>query len=213
MAKQQKLNAKTLEPFVPEGAAQPVIDLLNSKHLSLTIKNPRKTKIGDYRPPRKKGQPHEISVNGDLNPYAFLVTLIHEFAHLTTFEKYDFREIKPHGPEWKKEFQHFLDPFVKKAIFPDSIKAALDCYLRNPAAATCSDYQLMQALRAFDTNNDDRVLLDELANDTYFIWGKERLFKKEGKIRKRLRCLEVKTNKYYLFNPAAEVKPYYEAKS
>ena len=28
-------------------------------------------------------QPHRISVNNDLNKYAFLVTLVHEFAHYT----------------------------------------------------------------------------------------------------------------------------------
>ncbi len=209
MAKQQRLNAKTIEPFVPEGAAQPVIDLLNAKHLSLTIKNPRKTKIGDYRPPRKEGEPHEISVNGDLNSYAFLITLIHEYAHLTTFEKYDFSKIRPHGAEWKKEFRKSLNPFIKKAIFPESIKVALDRYLKNPAA--CTDYQLMQALREFDTDREEHVLLDELPNNSHFIWDKKRLFKKEGKIRKRLRCLEVKTNKYYLFNPTVEVKPYHAA--
>lgn len=208
MGKQQNLNAKTLAPFVPEGASELVVKLLNSKDLNLTIKNPRKTKVGDYRPPTQKGQPHKISVNGDLNPYAFLVTLIHEFAHLTTFEQYDFRKIKPHGSEWKNEFKQLLNPFLEENIFPQSIKDALDQYLKNPAAATCTDYQLMKALRAFDKDQDKSILLEELPDNTHFLWNKNRVFKKEKKIRKRYRCLDLQTQRYYLFNPAAEVKPY-----
>jgi len=193
---------------VPEGAAEPAIELLNDRHLALTVKKPRKTKIGDYRPPRKKGMPHEISVNGDLNPYAFLVTLIHEYAHLKAFERYGQQKIKPHGPEWKMEFQQLLNPFISRDIFPDSIRTALSRYLENPSAATCTDYQLMQALRAFDKTPSGLILLDELPEDAHFIWGENRVFKKAGKLRKRLRCIELKTQRYYLFNPAAEVRPY-----
>ena len=42
----------------------------------------RATKLGDYRPPRLDECCHRITVNDDLNIYAFLVTLLHELAHL-----------------------------------------------------------------------------------------------------------------------------------
>jgi len=33
------------------------------------------------------------------------------------------------------------------------------------------------------------------------------LFQKKEKLRKRYKCIELKTKKIYLFNPLAEVKP------
>ena len=39
---------------------------------------------------------HRISVNGNLNKYSFLITLIHELAHLLTFTQYKNR-VDPHG--------------------------------------------------------------------------------------------------------------------
>ncbi len=40
---------------------------------------PRKSKWGDFR--WQAGQPSQISINRDLSPEAFLITLLHEFAH------------------------------------------------------------------------------------------------------------------------------------
>ena len=48
----------------------------------------------------------------NLNPYRFLMTLVHEVAHLVAFQKYG-RAIKPHGKEWKFTFQTLMLPFIR----------------------------------------------------------------------------------------------------
>ncbi|HAD34265.1 MAG TPA: hypothetical protein DCF44_07170 [Chitinophagaceae bacterium] len=44
-----------------------------------------------------------MSVNGNLNSYHFLITLLHEIAHMLVWEQFRNR-VKPHGLEWKHVF-------------------------------------------------------------------------------------------------------------
>ena len=74
--------------------------------------------MGDYRPPYA-GQGHRISINYDLNSYSFLVTTVHEFAHLLTWNEHK-RKAKPHGAEWKANFKRMMRPFFEKEVFPIS---------------------------------------------------------------------------------------------
>ena len=59
------------------------------------VKKSRSSKYGDYRPPLK-GSNHLITINYDMNKYAFLITLVHEIAHLTNWNKHK-DKVKPHG--------------------------------------------------------------------------------------------------------------------
>ena len=59
----------------------------------------------------------KITVNGDLNPYSFLITTIHEFAHLVTFEEYQGR-VKPHGKEWQLTYSKMLYPVIEDGGLP-----------------------------------------------------------------------------------------------
>src|SRR5437868_12893848 len=90
---------KELESFLPEGTADDVIRFLQLYKVHLTITRERQSVLGDYRN-KHFGRNHRISVNGNLNKYSFLITLLHELAHLVAFEKYGGR-IQPHGKEWK----------------------------------------------------------------------------------------------------------------
>ena len=92
-----------LQKYLPTGTEDYAADLLLKHSIHLYIKKPRTSKFGDYRAPRP-GENHRISVNKDLNPYAFLVTFLHEVAHLLNYEKHRTR-VKPHGPEWKLHFR------------------------------------------------------------------------------------------------------------
>ena len=76
--------ANKLKPFLPEKTEGYISELILKHEANFTIARKRKTKLGDYRRPFN-GQGHRISVNGDLNQYGFLITTVHEFAHLTTF--------------------------------------------------------------------------------------------------------------------------------
>jgi len=196
--------ANALKRYIPECYIPYVVELMFSENLAFRISKPRKTKAGDYRPPFK-GEPHRISINGDLNPYAFLITTIHEFAHMTTYVRYG-GKVLPHGPEWKMEFKRLLIPVLEKKELPKSIEKALLRSLNNLKASSCTDIHLMRALREFNENNEDKELLENIGNNTYFQLGKM-TFQRGILRRRKYLCTEVNTGKKYLVNRLAEVEP------
>src|SRR6266699_2864927 len=91
-----------LAAYLPDGSFENVVHYLHQHRVHLTVTRERKSVLGDYRN-AVHGKNHRITVNGNLNKYAFLITLLHELAHLLTYEKYGHR-IQPHGAPWKSEF-------------------------------------------------------------------------------------------------------------
>ncbi len=168
----------------------------------LRIKKSRSTKYGDYRPP-VNGENHLITINYDMNKYAFLITLVHEIAHLSNYNKNKDR-VKPHGDEWKLHYKLLMQRFLIPDIFPVDIITALRKYMNNPAASSCSDHNLLRVLKKYDIRQDT-VLLEELSIGTIFRYNKSRDFIKGEQIRKRFKCKELVTNRVYLFNPLVEV--------
>jgi hypothetical protein len=163
----------------------------------------RKTILGDYRH-RTHHENQRISVNGNLNPYAFLVTLLHELAHLLAFENYGNR-IAAHGKEWKHVFGKLLAQFIEHDVFPADIKKALLQSLHDPAASSCSDEILLRVLKNYDEKKDQQVFVEALSEGTLFKTHDGRIFRKGEKLRKRFRCEEVKTKRIYLFSAVYEV--------
>ena len=73
-----------LQQFLPPGTLDAVLHYLHEYKIHLTVAKERQSILGDYRH-RTTDRNHRISVNGNLNKYAFLITLIDEIAHLLTF--------------------------------------------------------------------------------------------------------------------------------
>lgn len=190
---------------MPEEAAPIISNWINDTGCLFKISRSRSSKLGDYRAPFR-GSPHRISVNYDLNPYSFLITTIHEFAHLQTWNKHQHR-VKPHGTEWKNHFKQLMDPFLKLSIFPADIKQAILNYMENPAASSCTDLHLFRTLKAYDTAKSSALTVESLEDGHYFALKNGRSFQRIGKIRKRYKCMELSTRRIYLFNPIAEVFP------
>ncbi|AIM36164.1 hypothetical protein KO02_05215 [Sphingobacterium sp. ML3W] len=195
----------TLRKYMPEVAAPIISRWINDTGCLLKISKSRSTKFGDYRAPYR-GAGHRISVNHDLNPYAFLITTIHEFAHLKTWQQFK-HQVKPHGIEWKDNFKQLMDPFLQLEVFPQEIKDAVVKYLENPAASSCTDLHLFRTLQRFDKQSEQIFTVEMLPEKEHFKLKNGRIFQKQSKIRKRYRCLEIMTNKVYLFSPIAEVDP------
>src|SRR3954467_6000025 len=103
-----------LKKYMPEHAVEPCADWVIQHRVRVNITKSRASKYGDYRPPQR-GKGHLISINHDLNRFAFLITFVHEIAHLSCEIKYK-RNIDPHGREWKQEFQLLLSPFLQQYI-------------------------------------------------------------------------------------------------
>ena len=112
-----------LQKFLPPNTYEPVLQYLQFYRVHLTVAKERKTILGDYRH-RSGRHSHRISVNGNLNQYAFLITLLHELAHLLTFEKWA-NKVSAHGKEWKAVFGQLLAQFIEHDIFPDDIKKSI----------------------------------------------------------------------------------------
>jgi hypothetical protein len=148
-------------------------------------------------------------VNDDLNPYAFLTTLLHEIAHAATWESHRarIRRVRPHGSEWKAEFERILQPVVAGRMLPEDINAALRRAMQNPAAATCSDRDLMLALARYDPIDPGLVFVESLTAGTIFRTDGGRLFRLGPKLRSRYRCIEQRTGREYRMHPLCRVSP------
>ena len=199
-------NSEILRKYIPEFAVSTIASWIIEFDFKLKITKERSTKLGDYSSPRD-GLNHTITINHNLNQYSFFVTLVHEIAHLKTFETHKNR-VNPHGEEWKQSFRDLMYPFLNTDDLPLDILYALRKYMQNPAASSCSDVTLMRTLKLYDTDttNAHLMLLEHLPYRSHFIFNGDRIFEKGEKLRKRFRCKEISTGSVYLFNPLAEVE-------
>lgn len=193
-----------LRNFVPAGFEPMVADLLFKDPVHFKIVKPRNTKLGDFRA-GIGGQKHQITVNGDLNPYAFLVTTLHEFAHLETFIQYGNR-VKPHGEEWKSTYRKLLLPAIDSGLLPQDILHALVNSLTSTKASSCSDVTLSRVLKNYDPPKEGVALLESLPKNTTFALQGKKFIKGELR-RKRYLCEEVTTRRKYLVHALSEVNP------
>jgi SprT protein len=190
--------------YIPERAVDPCFELIREFSVHLKIVNERFTRHGDYR--RLPNGQHMITVNASSNKYRFFITLIHEIAHLVAFEKYG-RQIKPHGIEWKKTFQHLMIPFIRPEIFPSELLPLIARHFKNPKASSSTDANLAIALNAYDTvQHKEKSYVFELPIGSVFRIYNGKIFKKGNKRRKRFECIELASGRMYLFQPNAEVE-------
>lgn len=194
---------QTLAKYLPELAVSPCFELIKNSQVHLKIVNERVTRHGDYR--RGKDGKHQITVNASLNKYRFLITLIHEIAHLMAFEKYG-RNIKPHGIEWKKTFQFLMLPFIRPEVFPSQLLPLLANHFKNPKASSSTDARLSIALKQFDEQQSEKSYVYELPIGCVFRIYNGKLFKKGNKRTKRYECVEISSGRIFLFQPNAEVE-------
>ena len=195
--------SEVLAKYLPEHAVLPCFELIKMNAVHLKIVNERQTRHGDYR--KGNSGKHEVTGNANLNKYRFLITLVHEIAHLVAFEKFG-KHIKPHGVEWKMTFQRLMVPFIRPEIFPHSVLPLVANHFRNPTASSDTDAKLAFALKQFDERKVDIHFVHEVPSGSFFRIKNGRVFQKKGLRVKRYECLEVKTGRTYLFNANAEVE-------
>ena len=189
--------------YLPERAIAKCASLIAGHKVVIHVVRNRKTKHGDFRVQPKR--PVSITINAMENPYRFLLTFLHEWAHYKVFTSYTFRK-KPHGKEWKSAFQQMVAPFLEGDIFPESLLIPLKKHMQNARATFDADANLSMALRAFDPPNNKKCIF-ELEQGALFNAQDGRVFSKDAKRRTRFICTCVKTKKQYLFPPFVEVSP------
>ena len=195
--------SEVLAKYLPEHAVLPCFELIKINSVHLKIVNERQTRHGDYR--KGISGKHEVTVNANLNKYRFLITLVHEIAHLVAFEKFG-KHIKPHGVEWKMTFQRLMVPFIRPEIFPHSVLPLVANHFRNPTASSDTDAKLAFALKQFDERKVDIHFVHEVPSGSFFRLKNGRVFQKKGLRVKRYECIEVTTGRMFLFNANAEVE-------
>ncbi|CAM4184677.1 SprT-like domain-containing protein [Gillisia hiemivivida] len=191
-----------LEKYLPSHAVSPLFKLIEQNNIHLKIVNERVTRHGDYR--RKENGVHQITINANLNKFRFLITLVHEIAHLLAFDRFG-RTIKPHGREWKFTFQQMMLPFIRPEIFPVQLLPLIAKHFKNPKASSDTDAQLSVALKSYDPENDKNYVFELPLGGVFRIYN-GKVFKKGAKRRKRYECVEMDTGRIYLFQPNAEVE-------
>ncbi len=196
---------QALAAYLPDGCFEMVTGYLHHYKVHLTITKQRKSVLGDYRHAGWGGN-HRISINGNLNKYEFLITLLHELAHLLTFEQYK-NKAEPHGKEWKAHYSRLLVDFVQHRIFPADIAKALQKSINNPSATANGETDLLLVLRRYDPVKKEGYLhVVDVPEGALFQTENGRIFRKGPKRRKRFECIEVKTGLHYTFSPISEVR-------
>lgn len=199
-----------LKQFLPNGSFDPVVQLIHQYKVHLTVTKARKSVLGDYRHPFL-GANHKISVNGNLNQFEFLITLLHELAHLLCYEAYKNR-VEAHGQEWKAIYGNLLSQFIQLDIFPEDIQKCLLKTIKNPAATANGETQLLLVLRKYNPLQKEGVqFIANIAEGTLFEAMKGKVFRRGKKRRIRIECVEVSTGHVYSFSALTEVKVIQEA--
>ena len=201
--KEHPLHA--LAAYLPDNSFEPVVAYINHYKIHLTVTRQRKSVLGDYRHAGGWGN-HKISINGNLNKYEFLITFLHELAHLFTYEQYK-NKVEPHGLEWKNNYSQLLQDFVQRNIFPQDIVKALQKSIKNPSATANGETELLMILRNYSQQSKPGItIVDNIPDGGEFITENGRHFKKIGKRRKRYECVELNTGRRYSFSGLSEVK-------
>ncbi len=195
-----------LKRYFPAAAMPQVVASIDSRCFSLFFKPPRRTKLGDFRPPRNRGDICLITLNQDLHPFQMLITFVHELAHYDVYQKYGSR-VQPHGDEWKSAFSSLMRPYLVSAIFPDDVLVQLKQHLCNISASSSADLDLLSVLRSYEPRREGFVTVEEIPMGADFITERGLLLQKGPRLRKRYKCYCKAKNQCYLVNPLLEVLP------
>lgn len=156
-----------LQEHVPPAAVSYCVDLWNASPFELKLTKSRQTKVGDFTSRGTRSHPR-ITLNHDLNPYLFLMTYVHEVAHLRVYLERGNR-VDPHGEEWKSAFTDLMVPLLWESVFPEEILHELRRHMINPRASSFADTHLTHAFRKFDKNVQAFMVLSDVPEGSIFL--------------------------------------------
>ncbi len=186
--------SEILAQHIPKAAYVYCLQLWQQHQFHFSLRKKRITKVGDFT--CYPGGTPRITINHDIEPYLFLITYVHEVAHLAIHCQHGNR-VESHGKEWKLAFQQLMEPVLNEDVFPGRLLSGLKKHLKNPKASTFSDSQFTALLRSFDERQRHTVLLSHLPEGSVF--GFQGKWFKKGKLRRtRVECRELKTRLRYL---------------
>jgi SprT protein len=183
-----------LQPHLPAAALDYCVRLWQQNPFQFHLSKKRISKSGDFT--CKRGHEPRITVNRDLTQLEFLITYVHEVAHLHVHQAHGFKA-EAHGTEWKLKFRELMTPILYDSIFPEPILSCLKEHLQNAKASTYSDAELTRLLHQGDARTAKLVYLADLPEGSTFDLN-GRFFKKGKLKRTRVLCTELKSKKLFL---------------
>jgi SprT protein len=197
-----------LEKHVPAQSVEYCVGLWKEINFSFTVTRKRSSCFGNHSFRMDRG--HLITVNYDLNPQAFLLTYVHEVAHLRTFEAHQRpkfgllrrKRIDPHGNEWKQSFIQLMKPILNETHFTEQVLTPLRHYMADPKASSVSYHPLAKVLHM---QADEGQHLSDVAVGVVFKF-KDKLYRKIEVRRTRIICEELNSRNRFLISGAAHVK-------
>ena len=190
---------QTFHDLVPYRSIKLLQYWIDELDVKVVLSLPRKTKLGDFKVRHNR---FVVSINNNLNPYSFLITLTHELAHAFVYKEYK-KKVIPHGKSWQKTFKSLMLNFLTPDYFPEDILRVLSRHMLSPKASTYSDLELIKVLKKHDEIKS--FTISDISEGELFNTSNGRAFVKGQLLRKRYKCFECKTNKVYMFHPFAEV--------
>ena len=201
-------NKAILLKYLPAGAVEDIFTYLYTNKIHFKIVNDRKTKLGDYRWPQLHFRYHQITINGGLNPYAFLFVLLHEMAHHAVYLRYQ-TAVQPHGLEWQAQYRSMLLQRIGHGLFPNDVEKAVAEYCASLPLKASAEHKVMNLLWHYDPDygHSTQTLLKTLPIGTQFLTADGRAFRSLEKRRTRYKCLSLPDGLIYLVHGDAKVTP------
>lgn len=193
-----------LNRFMPPGTATLYVRQIESvRGINFKLTRERSSKNGDYRPNVTPWR-HQISVNITLPPFHFLVTLLHETAHLMVHERYKAHG-EPHGSRWQAAFSELIVPYIQPGVLPHEMAHALSNHVAKGFATTTGDPLLLAVFRKLDGSANFITTLETLPDGAVFALQGQ-LFRKGQKLRTFYKCLSLSNQREYRVRATAEVE-------
>jgi len=187
-----------------KGSEELVNSWLLATPVPVVLARTRRSKHGDFRV-SSRGRPACITINHDLHPVEFLITLTHEIAHYRNWMKYG-RRVSPHGPEWRNEFREMLVEVLKTGILEKEIAAEIvQHYFRRTLIGSGSS-EVLNRLLGKTVENTGALYVADLSEGARFTLRSGKTFIKGKKLRKRYQCRDTVSSRIYSVHPMAEVK-------
>lgn len=122
---------------LPEPLREILWSKINTLNITLEFSGDRKNKFGEWRLCNGK---QTISINYNLHPLQFFLTLTHEIAHSITWNMYG-NLVRPHGKEWKQNYRNLVLPLMKCNYFDKYTEHVIIEHMKNPpaCAGTCPE--------------------------------------------------------------------------
>lgn len=199
-----KTSSVSLSSYLPASAADMVMAMIQHSSVLIRVVPPRKTLLGSFKP-AVGARKHVITVNADLNPYQFLVVLLHEWAHYVQWQQC---KEKGHGAGWKTCYAHLLLQYVNSAEFPHDLCEAIVRYTGHIKSTECADMDLCRLFQKYDNmiqKQQSLFFLADIPEKTVFLHN-EIPMQKQKTLRKYIVCKNLNNSRLYRCHPSMKVE-------